>query len=147
LLKHRGPAIVLLNKTDVLHAAAEHRAHFGPVDVFPPLTPGDVLTRLKTQLLPDAAGMALGLRQDALRADRELLGLHDGVYAWCHAARAAARPKLAGSSGTATGHSVVSAIMPIDWPTLHPAASNLGSIRFFLVSLSLSVVKSRSYGL
>jgi type IV secretory pathway TraG/TraD family ATPase VirD4 len=40
LLKHRGPAIVLLNKTDVLHAAAEHRAHFGPVDVFAPLNAG-----------------------------------------------------------------------------------------------------------
>ena len=43
LLEHHGPAVVLLNKTDVLHAAAERRAQHGPVHVFAPLTPADVL--------------------------------------------------------------------------------------------------------
>jgi len=52
LLEHRGPAIVLLNKTDVLHAAAERRAHFGPVDVFAPLTPADVLPMRTTGWTP-----------------------------------------------------------------------------------------------
>ena len=43
LLEHRGTAVVLLNKTDVLHAAAERRAQHGPVHIFAPLTPADAL--------------------------------------------------------------------------------------------------------
>jgi len=59
LLEHRGPAIVLLNKTDVLHAAAEHRAHSGPVHLFAPLTPADALPMADHRL--DAAQRLRGL--------------------------------------------------------------------------------------
>lgn len=52
LLEHCGSAVVLLNKTDVLHAAAERRAQQGPVHVFAPLTPADVLPMPATGWTP-----------------------------------------------------------------------------------------------
>jgi len=40
LLDHPGPAVVLLNKTDVVHATIDQRARRGPVWTYAPLTDG-----------------------------------------------------------------------------------------------------------